>query len=83
MLCGCRACAIGGCNRLLLIWNGTLADREAGAARAKTYWKPMCEWTNIAETNMASMVGFKLPAANGARVRGIRATESARSAIQW
>lgn len=31
---------------------------------------------------MASVVGFKLPAAKGARVRGIKPTETARSAIQ-
>jgi len=35
------------------------------------------------ETKMASIVGFKAPAAKGARVSGTRAMATVRSAIQW
>jgi hypothetical protein len=32
---------------------------------------------------MASVIGFKEPAAKGAIVRGIRATDMRRSKVQW
>lgn len=45
--------------------------------------KPICEWMRIVPQRMASMTGFKEPAAKGAMVRGIRPTEMRRSKVQW
>jgi hypothetical protein len=45
--------------------------------------KPMCEWIRIAAQRIASVIGFKDPAANGAMVRGMRPAETKRSNVQW
>lgn len=44
---------------------------------------PMCEWMRIEAQKIASMVGLRVPAANGAMVRGTRPTEMRRSKVQW
>lgn len=44
--------------------------------RAETHSKPMCECIMIVAPSMASVTGFNDPAANGAIVKGTRATET-------
>ena len=41
----------------------------------RTYWNPMWEWMRIVAQRMASVIGFRVPAANGATVNGTRAAE--------
>lgn len=40
------------------------------------YSKPICEWTTRRAQRMESVTGFSDPAANGARVRGMRPAET-------
>jgi hypothetical protein len=42
----------------------------------------MCECIMIAPQRTASMIGFSVPAANGAMVRGIRAAETVLSEVR-
>lgn len=44
--------------------------------------KPMCEWMRIVPQRMASVIGFKDPAAKGAIVRGIKPADMRRSKVQ-
>jgi len=45
--------------------------------RRAAYWNPMWEWATRSEQRTASMTGLREPAAKGARVRGIRPTQTA------
>jgi len=44
---------------------------------------PICECMSIAKQSVASITGFKEPAAKGAIVRGTRAADSNLSNVQW
>ncbi len=43
----------------------------------------MCEWIRRVPHRIASVAGFKEPAANGAIVKGMRAADTRRSKVQW
>ena len=45
-------------------------------------WKPICECMRIVAQSIASVVGFRDPAAKGAIVRGIKAADMRRSKVQ-
>ena len=45
--------------------------------------KPMWECITIEEPMRASSTGAELPVTKGVTINGMRATESARSKVQW